>query len=89
MPYFVDGHQVPEEIIRQAEEWLARDPNWNNMADPEHRALQLRAAAAQAAIERMIVERAAAADPRPIESTQIDQEARPNPPRAFPNTTSS
>jgi parvulin-like peptidyl-prolyl isomerase len=74
MPYFLDGHPVPEDLIGQAEQWLRRDPRWQSIPDPGVRAAQLRGAAAQAAIERMLVERAAAQDPRAIEPELIDRE---------------
>jgi peptidyl-prolyl cis-trans isomerase C len=65
---------VLEELIRQAAQWLGRDPSWQSIRDEAERAKQMRAAAEQAAIERVIVEQTAARDPRPVNPRLIDQE---------------
>jgi hypothetical protein len=33
MPWFVNGQRVPEDLIRQESEQIARDPRWKNVAD--------------------------------------------------------
>ena len=74
MRCYVDNQPVPEELIRQAEQWLARDPRWQNIRDEAERARQLRAAAEQAAVERVLIEQVATRDPRPIDPKLIEQE---------------
>jgi len=76
MRILVDGQEVPEELIRQAEQWLAHDLRWQSIRDEAERARELHAAAEQAAIERVLVEQVAARDPRPIDPKLIEQEIR-------------
>ena len=74
MPYLVNGQLVPEELIREEFGRIGRDPQWQSIADPNERAYRLRAAAEQCAQERILIERAAAADSRPIDAVTLEQE---------------
>ena len=71
MPYLVNGQPVPENLIRQAGQFIARNPQWNQIADASERAARLDEAAMQSAIDRMLVAQIAAADPRPIDPILI------------------
>jgi hypothetical protein len=64
---YVDGELVPEALIGQESERVARDPRWATVAEGAERARQQRAAAEQSAIGRVLVEQAAARDPRPVD----------------------
>jgi hypothetical protein len=68
MPCFVNGQPVPDEFVREAEHFIGRDPRWQTIADETERAKRLRAAAQQAAADRVLIEQAAARDPRPIDA---------------------
>ena len=74
MPYLVNGQPVPEEWIREEEERTSHDLRLNAIADEAERARQLRIAAQHSAIDRMLVEQAAAQDPRPIDPQAVEQE---------------
>ena len=76
MPYLVNGQPVPEEWIREEEQRLGHDLRFNAIADKAERERQLRIAAQHSAIDRMLVEQAAARDPRPIDSQAIMQEVQ-------------
>lgn len=76
MPWVVNGQAVPEEVIRQEADRIARDPQWQSIADPAERARQLRAAAEQCAQDRILIEQIAASDPRPIDAETLEQEVR-------------
>jgi len=75
MPCFVNGQPVPDEFVREAEHFIGRDPRWQTIADETERAKRLRAAAQQAAADRVLIEQAAARDPRPIDADALAQEA--------------
>jgi peptidyl-prolyl cis-trans isomerase C len=74
MPYVVNGQQVAEEVICEEFGRIGRDPQWQNIADPTERARGLRAAAEQSAQDRVLIEQAAANDPRAIDPTNLEQE---------------
>jgi len=76
MPYLVNWQPVPQAWIREEEERLGRDLRFQSIADEAERARQLRIAAQQSAIDRMVVEQAAAKDPRPIDPQAIEQEVQ-------------
>jgi peptidyl-prolyl cis-trans isomerase C len=76
MPYVVNGYTVPEELIRQESERIGRDLRWQSIPDEAARARRLRAAAEQTAVERVLVEQAAARDPRPVDLDLVDKEVR-------------
>jgi len=74
MPYQVNGQLVPEELIREEFGRIGRDPQWQTIPDLAERAQRLRAAAEQCAQDRILIEQAAASDPRPINATALEQE---------------
>src|ERR1022692_4841311 len=76
MPYLVNGQRVPEAWFREEEQPLGHDLRLNAIADEAERARQLRIAAQNSAIDRMLVEQATAQDPRPIDAQTIEQEVR-------------
>ena len=73
MPYLVNGQAVSEELIRQESERIGRDLRWKTIPDEAERARRLRAAAEYSAIDRVLVEQAAANDPRPIDANAFEQ----------------
>jgi len=74
MPYIVNGQTVPEELIRQEFGRIGRDPEWQRIPDLNTRTHSLRAAAEQCAQERILLDQAAANDPRPIDPAALEQE---------------
>lgn len=74
MPYLVNGQCVPEELIRQQEQRIGGDPEWNAITDEAERARRVRAAAEGLAIDHILVAQAAARDPRPIDPAAIQRE---------------
>jgi hypothetical protein len=76
MPYVVNGQLVPEELIREEFLRIGRDPQWQSIADLTERANRLRVAAEQCAQDRLLIEQAAANDPRPIDAASIEQEVQ-------------
>ena len=76
MAYLVNGQPVPEALIREEADRIGRDPRWQNMMDEAARARQVRAAAEQSAIGRILVEQVAVNDPRPIDSQLIEREVQ-------------
>jgi len=74
MPYLINGQLVPEELIREEFSLIGRDPQWQSIADLQERANRLRVAAEQCAQDRILIEQAAAKDPRPIEPAAVEQE---------------
>ena len=74
MPYSVNGQLVPEELIKEEFGRIGRDPQWNAIPDLNERAHRLRAAAEQCAQERILIEHAAASDPRPVDAIELDRE---------------
>jgi len=74
MPYLVNGHPISEESIREESARIGRDPQWNTIQDEGERARRLRAAAEQCAQERLLIEQAAASDPRPVDAIALDRE---------------
>jgi len=73
MPYLVNGQIVPEQLIREEGNRIARDPQWQTILDPVERARHIRAAAEQCAQDRILIEQAAARDPRPIDAAALEQ----------------
>ena len=79
MPYLVNDQLVPEELVREEFLRIGRDPQWHSIPDLTERANRLHAAAEQCAQDRVLIEQAAANDPRPIDPAALDQEvARQN-----------
>ena len=76
MPYKVNGQPVPEELIREEGGRIGRDPRWQGIPDEAARAAQIRSAAENSAIGRILVEQAAASDPRPIDPQLIEREVQ-------------
>ena len=76
MPYLVNGQPVPEQWIREEEQRIGHDLRLETIADEAERARQLRIAAEHSAIDRMLVEQAAAQDPRPIDARAVEQEVQ-------------
>jgi hypothetical protein len=79
MPYLVNGKAVPEELVRKESERIARDLCWRDIPDESKRALRIHGAAEQAAIDRMLVEAAAAGDPRPVDPNIVPSEVGSTP----------
>jgi parvulin-like peptidyl-prolyl isomerase len=76
MAYLVNRQPVPEALIREEGQRLGRDPRWDSIPEEAARTRQVRAAAEQSAVGRILVEQAAANDPRPIDSRLIETEVR-------------
>ncbi len=74
MPLLVNGEAVPEDLVREEMERLRRDPRWASVTDLSQREAQLRAAAEHSAIDRFLLESAAANDPQPLDAVWVDQE---------------
>jgi len=74
MPHLVNGQLVPEELIREEFNRIGRDPQWQSIVDPTERTRRLHAAAEQCAQDRILIEQAAANDPRPIDPAALEQE---------------
>lgn len=74
MPYLVNNQPVPEELVSQEAQRLSRDLTWQNIPDETERARRLHAAAEQSAIDRILVQQAAAGDPRPIDAAELEGE---------------
>jgi len=64
MPWLVNNERVPEGIIRDAEQWVSRDPRWQTIADPVERGKRVHETAVRAACDRVLVQQIAKADPR-------------------------
>src|ERR1035441_9414178 len=79
MPYVVNGQLVPEELIREEFGRIGRDPQWQTIPALPERPNPLRGAAEYCAQDRVLIEQAAANDPRPIDASALEQEiARQN-----------
>jgi parvulin-like peptidyl-prolyl isomerase len=76
MPHLVNWQPVPAAWIREEEERLSHDLQFQSIADAAERARQLRIAAQHSAIDRIVVEQAAAKDPRPIDRRAVEQEVQ-------------
>ncbi len=74
MKYLVNGQAVPEDLISQESARISRDLRWQAIPGDGERAARLRAAAVQSAIDKVLVEQAAARDPRPIDPGVIEEE---------------
>jgi hypothetical protein len=75
MPWEVNGQPVPEELVKEEFGRIGRDPQWQRIADLNDRANRLRAAAEYCAQDRVLIEQAAAADPRPTDDAVLEREA--------------
>jgi hypothetical protein len=71
MPYFVNGQPVAEDLIRREAEPIGRDLRWRSVPDEAERAGRIRAAAEYAAVNRVLVQQAASADPRPVDANAV------------------
>src|ERR1017187_6358070 len=76
MPYLVNGQVVSEELIQEELGRIGRDPQWQTILDPAERAYRLHAAAEQSAQDRILIEQAAAGDPRPIDAAALEEEVQ-------------
>src|ERR1035441_9700380 len=76
MPYMVNGQPIPEDLVREEERRLGRDPRWTPIPDQATNAAHLRAAAEYSVIARTLVEQAAASDPRPVDPDLIERGVR-------------
>lgn len=76
MPYLVNGQTVSEDLIREEEERIGRDSRWAAIPDEAERARHLRAAAEYSAVDKALIEQAAANDPRPVDARAIEQEVQ-------------
>jgi peptidyl-prolyl cis-trans isomerase C len=74
MPWFVNGQVVPEDLIRQESEQIARDPRWKSVADEGERAKRLRAAGERSAQDKTLLAQAAARDQRPVDPASVEQQ---------------
>jgi hypothetical protein len=73
MPYVVNGQLLSDESIRRESERIGRDPRWKTIPDEAERGRRLRAAAEYSAVDRLLLEQAAANDPRPIDARAFDE----------------
>ena len=76
MPYMVNGQPVPEELIRQESDRLARDVQFQRIANEAERFGRLRAAAEACAVDKILIAQAAASDPRPVDAIALEQEVQ-------------
>ncbi len=76
MPILVNGQAVPEGLIQQEADRLGRDPRWAQITDARDRARALREAAEQSAIDWMLLDYAAATDPRTVDAALLDVEVQ-------------
>ena len=76
MPIFINGLMLPEELIRQEAENLNSHPAYSAIADPVERAQRVRVVAEESAINRMLLDHAAAVDKRPIDAGLLEQEVQ-------------
>lgn len=76
MPHIVNGHPIPEEWIREETQRIGCDLRLKATKDEAERARQVQVAARHSAVDRMLVELAAAGDPRPIDPRVIEEEVR-------------
>jgi hypothetical protein len=74
MPWLVNGQVVPEQVIREESDRLARDAHWNSFTDERERSRALRSGAESSASERILIEQVAANDPRRIDPDALEQE---------------
>ncbi len=74
MPILIDGEFLPESLIRAESERLALHPDFRSLPPGAERAAKLRSAAEDTAINRALVARAAARDPRPIPPADVEIE---------------
>ncbi len=74
MPFLVNGQLVPEQLILQESERIGSDPQWQAIKDERERSERLRAAAECSAADRVLIEQAAALDPRPIDPALLEPE---------------
>ena len=74
MPWFVNGQVVPEDLIRQESEQIARDPRGKSVADEGERAKRLRAAGERSAQDKTLLAQAAARDQRPVDPASVEQQ---------------
>lgn len=65
-----------EEWVREEEQRLGHDVRFQAITDEAERERQLRIAAQHLAIDRMLVEQAAAKDPRPVDPRAVEQEVQ-------------
>jgi peptidyl-prolyl cis-trans isomerase C len=72
----VNEQPVPEEWIREEEGRVASDMRFKAIADEAERARQTRIAAQNLAIDRMVVEQAAAKDARPVDRHAVELEVQ-------------
>jgi parvulin-like peptidyl-prolyl isomerase len=75
MAITVNGQRVPEELIREEQQRVASDLRWQSVLESTDREIRMRKAAEQAAVNRMLLEQAAQADPRPVNPAEIQAEA--------------
>jgi hypothetical protein len=74
MPWLVNGQPVPEQLIQEEAKRLEQDVHFQNITDKAQRTIDLRRAAEDRAIEKILIVQAAFADPRPIDPAAIQQE---------------
>jgi hypothetical protein len=74
MPYLINGQLLSKERIGEEKKRIAGHPQWQEIPDESERARRVRAAAEYSAANRLLVEQAAAADPRPIDPRILDNE---------------
>jgi len=76
MPFAVNGQLIAEELVRQEAERIGRDLRWRTIPDEAERAKRIRAAAEHSAINRILVQQAATADPRPVDQNAVARETQ-------------
>jgi PPIC-type PPIASE domain len=76
MPYLVNGQLLTPDRVRAEEARVGRDLSWQSISDLLERARRIHAAAEFAAIDVLLVEQAAASDPRPVDPALLENEMR-------------
>lgn len=74
MPFLVNDELVPDGLVHAEAERLRSHPDFSGIADEVTRRMRIRAAAEDAAINRVLVAQAARKDARPIAAEDIDRE---------------
>ena len=74
MAIIVNREPIPESLILDEVYRIGRDPQWQAIADEGDRTARIRQAAEYSAVNRMLLEQAAAEDPRPIDAALLDRE---------------
>jgi len=73
MPWYVNKQLVPEALIRQEAEEIAKHPVWTTITDEAERERAISTVAVQTAQNKILVAQEAAKDPRPVDPKLVAQ----------------